>query len=228
MNALTTTPNSKLAKPTSPVLSPELTELLDASGSPDAAARRIVSSPELTAEARAALPALQAVATAKAGQAGVKAVIGRRLVTYPQPARSDGEWEAWWADYFDVLSDVSLAALEAGMRAYVADPNSEFMPKPGRLRELAFTAPCRSYLRYMRASRAVQMADEPPTLPPAQPSPEDAAEIKRMAAEAMQKLGAATALKRPELPSIAGKADEGGLTPQMRELIARRQAEGRA
>jgi hypothetical protein len=178
----------------------------------------IVASPRLLEEARVALPSLKHTATAKAGEAGVKAVIGRRLATYPQPARSEGEWNAWWADYFDVLSDVALASLEAAMRAYVALPDSEFMPKPGRLRELAFITPCRSLGRYQRALRAVQVADEPPKLagPPVDPT-----EARKWLADYR---AGATKRAKPELPSIAGQTDEAGITPRMRELLARRDA----
>lgn len=198
-------------------MSEALTSQLDSTGSPDAAVHAIISDPALLAEVRAALPALKAVAEQKAGTAGVKAVIGRRLALYPQPPRSEAEAAAWWADYYDVLSDVALASLEAGMRQYVADPSSEFMPKPGRLRELAFLAPCRSLGRYYRAKRAVQMADEPEPVPIQRADP---TEVRALLAEFNAKVATA-AVAKPQLPSIAGKPDEGGLTPQMRELMAR-------
>jgi hypothetical protein len=202
------------------VLSPELTQLLDSAGSPDLAAREIIGCPALLDEVRQALPALRNVAFAKAGEDGVRAVIGRRLATYPQPARSEGEWDAWWADYFDVLADVGLASLEAAMRAYVALPDSEFMPKPGRLRELAFTAPCRSLQRFNRASRAIALADErlPDYTPPNPPA--DPAAVKQWLED--YRAGRTSAKDQSQLPSIAGKPDETGITPQMREVLARR------
>lgn len=192
---------------------------MDATGSPDAAAREIVNSPALIAEARALLPELQRVATAKAGEDGVRRVIAKRFELYPQPHRTDEQWAAWWSDYYDALADVSLASLEAGMRAYVADPGSEFMPKPGKLRELAFSAPCRSLGRYYRAKRAVQIADEPPVMiaPPADP-----AQVKALLAEFQAVVAKPV---KPPLPSIAGKPDAGGITPEMRALIARREEE---
>jgi hypothetical protein len=206
-------------------LSEALTSLLDSTGSPDEAVHAIIAAPELLGEARAALPALKAVAEAKAGTEGVKAVIGRRLMTYPQPKRTEAEAAAWWADYYDVLADVPLASLEAGMRAHVASPESEFMPKPGRLRELAFTAPSRSLGRYYRARRAVQMADErdAPVLsgPPVDPSL-----VRQMLAEFNATRAVAEAAK-PKLPSISGKPDEGGITPEMRALLSRRSEEAR-
>ncbi len=199
-----------------PALSPELTALLD--GTPDGV-EWIAQNPALLAEAEARLPALHHTATAKAGREGVKAVIGRRFALYPQPQRSDGEWAAWWSDYFDVLEDVALASLEAAMRAHVADPESEFMPKPGRLRELAFLTPCRSLQRYQRAKAAVALANAPQRL--AGPPPEDSAKVREMLAEFQAKSMPREASK-PVLPSISGKPDEGGLTPQMRDLMERR------
>lgn len=202
-------------------MSEALTSLLDSTGSPDEAMRGILADPALIAEARAILPALKQVAFAKAGTDGVRAVIGRRFATYPQPKRNDAEAAAWWADYYDVLSDVALASLKAAMRAYVALPDSEFMPKPGRLRELAFITPCRSLGRYQRAARAVQIADEPPSLPAPKVDP---GEVRAMLAEFNAK---SAARKPPELPSIAGKPDAGGLTAEMRAIMARRAEEGR-
>jgi hypothetical protein len=202
------------------VLSPELTELLDATGSPDDAAKAIARDEELLAEAKAALPALRVVAEAKAGRDGVKAVVGKRLVLYPQPARTEGEWDAWWSDYFDALSDITLASLEAGMRAYVADPSSEFMPKPGRLRELAFTAPCRSLGRVYRIKRAIEFAEEKPAITGPRIDPND---VRAMVEDFSQRICAER--EKPRLPSIAGRTDDGGLTAEMRSLLAQRQGQ---
>lgn len=220
MNDLTPTQNVPAARPTAPDLTRELTSLLDSDSSPDAAARAIASSPVLLAEARAALPALQAVATARAGEDGVYAVVKRRFQIYPQPERSVADAALWWSDYYDALADVSLASLEAGMRAHVADPASEFMPKPGRLRELAFTAPCRSLGRFYRARRAIAMAEEVPAISGPRVDPGD---VKAMLAEFEAK-SIPTTTAKPR-PYIGGIPDEGGITREMRELIAKRAAE---
>lgn len=196
--------------------------MLDSDGSPDEAAREIARYSALREEARAALPSLKAVAEWKAGQDGVRAVVGKRFSLYPQPERSEGEWNAWWADYFDVLEDVPLACLEAAMRAYIARPGSQFLPKPGELRDLAYTTVSKSLRRYQRAKRALMLADEPEA--PAKPvAPEgvhvdSAAEVRRMLSEFQAQ---ARAKSIPDLPSTAGKPDAGGLTPQMRELLER-------
>lgn len=224
MNDLTLTTNSLARKPTSPELSPHLSALLDSDGSPDEAAREIGSYLALREEARAALPALRAVAEWKAGEEGVRAVIGRRFALYPQPDRSEGEWAAWWSDYADVLADVPLASLEAAMRAWVARPAAQFLPKPGELHDLAFRTVSKTLRRYQRARRALMLVDEPETPVPQIGSQEGIADpgaIHRMLAE-FQAQAATRQMERASLPSIAGKPDEGGLTPQMRELMARR------
>jgi hypothetical protein len=199
-------------------MSEALTSLLDSTGSPEAVLGMILASPALVDEARALLPSLKHVATAKAGPEGVKAVIGRRMALYPQPQRTEAEAAAWWSDYYDVLSDVALASLEAAMRAYVADPESEFMPKPGRLRELAFVTPCRSLGRYQRAARAVQVADTPPAIEGPRVDP---AEVRKMLDDYLVK-AAPPAETKPKRPYTGGIPDQGGLTAQMRDLIARR------
>lgn len=207
-----------------PELGQALSALLDDPGSPDQAAMAIASDGALVAQARIALPALQHAAMAKAGPDGVRKVIAKRFETYPQPQRTDEQWAAWWADYLETLADVSLASLEAGMRAYVAEPSSEFMPKPGRLRELAFTAPCRNMQRYYRAKRALQMADEPKPLAITDAeATKRAEEVRALARDFLAKPLDAPA--KPTLPSIAGPVDDGGLTPMMRESMARRDAE---
>lgn len=171
-------------------------------------------------EARVALPALQSIATAKAGEEGVHAVIKRRFPQFPQPERSAEDWRNWWADYYETLSHVPLASLEAGMRAYVATPGSEFMPKPWKLLELSDRTPSRSLGRYQRAKRALQFAEE--SLPAPEIERVDPAAVKEMLAEFQAK--SVGAVKKPELPSISGVVDERGVTPEMRALIARRSA----
>lgn len=58
------------------------------------------------------------------------------------------------------------------------------------------------------------------------PTEEERAAVHQMAQEALARLKATAEASKPhkvrDLPSIAGKPDAGGLTPKMRELIARR------
>lgn len=181
----------------------------------------------LREEAKAALPILKAAAMQKAGEEGVADVIGRRFALYPQPERSDGEWAAWWSDYYDALGNVPWSALEAAMAAYVADPASEFMPKPGRLLELARSTPNKAVRAYDRASKAVAYHEQVAALPPPSerrpPTDEERAQVMAMLGHykrtiAQRDLDAPPA---PSLPSIAGKPDQGGITPEMRALLAR-------
>ena len=180
--------------------------------------RQIAADARLYAEAKDALPALRAVARDRAGEDGVRRVIGKRFEMYPQPQRSDEGWAAWWADYFDVLADLPLATLEAGMRAYVALPDSDFMPKPGRLRELAFSAPCRAQTRLDRALWAVNIAESEPLPIRRASTPE---EIAAMAEDFRSKSLAGATKLRPAMPYTGGIPDERGITPQMREILAR-------
>lgn len=146
------------------------------------------------------------------------AVVSRRFGTLGKPNLSEAEWKNWWADYYDACADLPLAALEAGMRAWVNNPEAEFIPKPGKLRELAERAPSQTLRRYQRAKRAIQMADEPPPEPKERADP---GEVRALLADFQGK--SLTHAAKPQLPSISGKPDSGGLTPEMRELIARRQ-----
>lgn len=205
--------------------------MLDDDGlSPDEAARQIGAYMAIREEARAALPALKAVAEWKAGEDGVRAVLSKRFALYPQPDRNEGEWAAWWDDYIEVLGDVPLACLEAAMRAWVARPGSQFLPKPGELHELAFKTVSKSLRRYQRVKRALHLIDNPEPLPPVVSegvAVNNAAEIKRMLAEFNTKSGAMASARREQapLPSIAGKPDAGGLTAQMRAALARQRGE---
>lgn len=213
-----------------PALSQGLNERLDFAGTPDIAVEDIVRDVVLLEEAKAVLPALKAVAEHRAGEEGVRAVVGRRFALYPQTERNEAEWSAWWADYFDVLSDVPLSCLEAAMRVWIARPGAQFMPKPGELRDLAFRTPSKTLQRYQRAKRAVQMAADPHAMrmlstdvPPDDGSESSVTEVHRMLAEFK---AAVAGRQKPVIPapraSTAGKPDERGLTKEMREWLARK------
>lgn len=181
----------------------------------------------LREEAKAALPVLKAAAMQVAGEEGVKEVIGRRFALFQPPARSDAEWAMWWTDYIETLANVPWAALEAAMAAYVADPSSEFMPKPGKLLELARTTPNKAVRAFDRASKAVAYHQQVAALPPPSerrlPTDEERAQVINMLGHYKRTMAQRDldAPKPPPLPSIAGKADERGITPTMRDLLAR-------
>lgn len=226
MTDLTEIPDNLPARKITPALSPDLKSLLVDEANDSWAVRRIADDPQLRAEAICNLPVLKAAATQPAGREGVMEVIGKRFALYPQPNRSEGEWAAWWADYVEVLAGVPWHALEAGMAEYVKNPTSEFMPKPGKLRELAMTTPARVALAYGRAKRVAELSAPVKREPlPDFEMPEVA--VKTMAAEYEQMARRPVPVYSKEaLPSTAGKPDEGGLTPAMRALMARRSGEG--
>jgi len=207
---------------TSNALSEELTSLLNSCLNSDEAVAEISNSPALFREAQAALPVLREQALGRSGEEGVRQVIGRRFALFPQPQRSDGEWAMWWADYYEALASVPLCALEAAMAAYVRLHDSEFMPKPGKLLELSKTTPNRGAQAYGRALKATT-GKEPERLPFIGPTEEEKAKVKAMLTSFNAKhMATVEAYKPPPMPATHGKADAGGLTPEMRALIERR------
>lgn len=197
----------------------------------------IATTPALRAEVEAALPALRDQAKAPAGPAGVGRVIGSREALYPPMNLSDGAKEAWWNDYIETLSDLPESALEAGMRLWIKQPDSQFMPKPGQLRQLALTAENRAVRAYERAKAALEW--EPPKVYERQelaaidmrsarpsPSPEDIRRVKDWAKDYIAQTEALkVAASGPEMPPVQAETDEQGLSPGMRELIQRRAAQ---
>jgi hypothetical protein len=174
------------------------------------------------------MPALRDAALEPATEAQVRAIIGQRFALFQQPERTDGEWAAWWAAYFDALSDLTPFAIEAGMAAWVKRPEAEFMCKPGKLRELATTVPNDN--RWAKAHRRAQKATYVP--PPPEPVQiEDRSHrptAEEIAAE-MAKFHAIMADKDPlakihakRRPSPQGRVDQGGVTAEMRALLAER------
>lgn len=213
-----------------------MSERLDGFQSSSALAQAMTQDPAFGREVEAQLPALEAAARAPANRDMITKIIQKRFSLYPQPQRSVEEWADWWAAYFDVLEGVPTSSIEAGMRAYVADPESEFLPKPGKLKALAEATPSRSLLRYNRARSALhEVAQaERDAAWQARPKPTQAEieaeaaaatanreKVHAMALETAAMLGAKAKARKP-LPSIAGIPDETGITPQMRALMEAR------
>ena len=224
------TRNELPEKQISPVLSPDLKRLLDAEPDEAFAVAQIAKHMAYREEARAMLPVLKAAAVQRAGKVGVMEVIGKRFALYPQPDRSDAEWAAWWEAYIDTLEDVSWAALDAGMAAWVKNPASEFMPKPGQLLDLANGTPNRAARSYWRAQQALGVAAANEVVDAAFPRPkptdDEVAAVKDLLAGFRAKIAERdlTRVRAVDLPSTAGKPDEGGITKEMRALLARRTA----
>lgn len=160
-----------------PALSQGLRLLLECERSADDALNGIVNSPALHSEVKAALPAIME-RTRGCGDAGVRDVVGRRLSTFPQPDRSEGEWVSWWMDYYDALGDLPYEALEGGMKAWLRQPEA-FMPKPGELRALALKAGEPIWTAASRAKRAAAAPERRVWVP------EEVATRKALAAEVL-------------------------------------------
>lgn len=179
------------------------------------------------------MPALRQAALTPATHDQIKTIIATRFALFTPPIRKDEEWAAWWADYFDALSDLTPFAIEAGMAAWVKKPEAEFMCKPGKLRELAMSVPNdnRWAKAHKRASDATYVAPAP--LPP--PEPEDRSdrptpeEIKSVMDDLKQKLADKDPWKQMKAkanratPSAA--VDETGVSAEMRALLQQRYAE---
>jgi len=197
-------------------MSPRLWRLVSSSIEAATEIAEIVADPELHAEARAIAPRLMARA-ASAGPATVRRVLAPLVLVYGvgEAAKAPQFWQA-----YDVLADLPEEALRKGVDDYLAQPDSQFFPKPGPLRALCdrHAEPIRRAA--YRASRAAAL--EPPK-PKREPTQDERAQVAAMLAS----FKAQVAQKSPEavkpvLPSIAGKPDETGITPEMRRLIARR------
>ena len=223
-------PSANSAKSLSLAISPVLRSLLRDAPSVEQAAETIGRSPALRAEAVEALPVLKAIASRPATDEEIRDIIGRRFSVFRQPEMSEHEAAAWWEVYFDALDDLPAGSIEAGLRAWGKLRDSEFMPKPGRLRELALTAPNDDVRAYSIARMGVefQVPPEPgdPANPPGlrrfpiEPSAADKERVRQMARQF-----AANAQERPAASNIRpnhGETDERGLTPEMRDLMARR------
>jgi hypothetical protein len=184
--------------------------------------------PDLRNELRAMMPQLRDAAIGPAGKEGVTAIIGRRFVLFPQRERSEGEWLAWWADYHAALEDLPSEAIEAGMQAWVKQPDVEFLPKPGKLRELAQQTRTKAAATYERArgllvdQRLLVGPGEPERR---EPTPEERAAIHRMAKETIAALTKPPSAKPHIFPPA--KTDETGLTAAMREHLANHPASQR-
>ncbi len=111
-------------------------------------------------ELRAAVPALYAEAAKPAGIDGIMTAIGPWFATYPQPSRTAGEAEAFWQGYAIVCGHMPEAAIHAGMKTWAARSESEFLPKPGALLELARTAQTPAFKLASRAHNVLQVADD--------------------------------------------------------------------
>jgi hypothetical protein len=188
----------------------------------------------MLAETKAALPALQVLASTPASRDDIMQILGRRFAIYPQPDRSDGEWASWWSDYTDALEGIPAPAIDAGMAAYVSLPDSEFFPKPGKLAALAKSTPNEAALALRRARAAVENADHqeriekywvaPEPEPVRRPLTKEEIERDQAAVRELAR-NLASVLKAPESQRAKprpnyGKTDDTGITPELRKIMA--------
>jgi hypothetical protein len=213
--------NSPPSRPTWKALSEDLKSLLLA-GRSDVIQRE----PSLLAEAERHLGGLRDDVYRPAEPEDLKLILGQRFAVFPQPERIPAEWAAWWADYTDALSDLGAPALEAAMASYVKEPDAEFFPKPGRIRELAKTVPNRASLTYYAAQRAVSSARQAAAL--AEPTPEqpktepaDKAKVAQMLSEYHRKVNETRPAAKPDRPPTPVATDEHGVSAIMRAHLER-------
>ena len=186
----------------------------------------ISQSPVLTAEAERVMPALRTEALRPATQDEIRRIIGARFATFPQAKRTEGEAAMWWADYFDALESCTAAQIEAGMAAWVRDPRSEFLPKPGKLAELARTTDSAGkWTRaFYRAKRAVEAVRGQAALPKPEGPKLDPVEVKRLADETAARL----AMMAPKPREIVRRdppcapVDETGVSDAMKAILQAR------
>lgn len=185
-----------------PGLSSPLTFWLLVEPTDHVAVRTILEAPILLEEVRRVLPDLEREARRPATAQEIETIVGTRFAIFPQPQRSAGEFAAFWADYGLALEGLPAAAIEAGMASWVKNPDAEFLPRPGKLAELARKAPNRgkwnvAMLRARDALRQAEATSEPARAikhdDPSRPSHE---EVQAMLAETF----AAMRAKAPDKP----------------------------
>ena len=211
-------PASTAAKTTFPELSPRLRAALETSDV-DAGRETIVGDPVLVREASVALPAMRAAALAPAGEAGVRRVVGSRMATFPPMEMTEGQWAAWWRDYVDVLGGLTEAQLEHGMRLYLREPGSDFLPKPWKLLALAKGATTTAATLYDRAKAAVDEAMSSATRPNRQPV--DPAQVDTWMADWRASMAAKREargeVRRPEATPVSAAVGETGVSDELRQ-----------
>lgn len=187
--ALSSTQSAQTTSVTYPALSKPLASWLLDEPTDAKAVAVIAKSDLLRSEATMMMPAMRHAALRPASEKEIRDIIGSRFGTFPQPQRDEGEAMAFWADYLDALAGLTPAQIEGGMKAWVSDPKAEFLPKPGKLAELArqSTQVGRWTRAYNRAQAAVVASQkhEAPALAGPKHSPE---EVRALVAETLAAL----------------------------------------
>ena len=223
------TPRQSHATKTIELLSPGL-RLLLTTGDNETAVSELASNGRALQEAGDVLAALERDAQRPAGPTGVRRVVERRFVLYPQPQRAPEEWVHWWNAYYDVLADIPEGTLEASMIAW-AKTAAEFLPKPGQILELTADNAGKDALACFRiraAQRQREWADKPDLYIPGTPdrpevTPEERAKVKAMLNDFRANL---PEKKIPQGPrSNPARVGPTGVSPELKALVERQRAE---
>lgn len=162
----------------------------------DAIAERVIAESEvLRSQATMMMPALRQEALRPASHDDIVSIIKSREQTFGdlRTARTEVEWAAFFADYFEALDGMTASSIEAGMVAYIALPDSQWVPKPGKLAHMARTSnACGRFARaYNRARAAVEKARTlSAPAPVAQVEKPDPEVVKAQLADTLEKLTA--------------------------------------
>ncbi|WP_292039103.1 hypothetical protein [Brevundimonas sp. UBA5713] len=163
------------------------------------AIKAIAGSEILRGQAAMLLPALRHEALKPATPQEIVGIIRSREQTFGdlRTKRTDAEWTMFWADYFEALKGLTAASIEAGMKAYVALPDAEWAPKPGKLAALAreTTVVSKFSRAWHRAKTAIQQAAQPKAPEPKPVVKDSPEQVKAMVSEVKQALdGTPTAM----------------------------------
>jgi len=194
-------------------------------GDESSSIRQIADTPVMIDEARGVAFYLRSAAILPSGAEGVMLVVGEMFAVYRQPERDDGEWQAFWRPYVDTLERQTVASLRGAVKVWHAKPDSEFLPKPGRLLELAKQVVTTEATMAHRAEKAVALADSRKPAERGPPPPKE--EIDAMMDDFRSKMAA---LKPPpppraERPPTHGQLHPGlSITSELAELEASRMA----
>lgn len=85
-------------------------------------------------------------------------VLAPLLALYGVGRKTEAEAEAFWGFYMDALGALPAEALRAGVAEYVADPKSEWFPKPGPLRAICERHAIPVRMAASRARKALEIA----------------------------------------------------------------------
>lgn len=156
MNAPTTTHAKPLAKTASALTTPGLwRRLTDASVPWADAIRELAQDPIARSELEVVVWDLERTIE-PCGPETVVETLAPLLALYGVGKKSAAEAEAFWGFYLDALGSLPAEALRLGVAEYVADPKSEFFPKPGPLKAICERHAVPLRMAANRARKALQ------------------------------------------------------------------------